>query len=231
MSTFMEDSFDSYCGLECAVCDFKNTHNCGGCVATKGHPFHGSCEIAECAKHKNKRFCGECENFPCEIIVRYSNDEEHGDNGARIERCKAIKSALVSEARKNINPVGYCGHHCDYCFLGQWCGGCRSEYNCCSFATLFNGGDCPNVSCANERGLTGCYLCDDLLSCKKGYYEKEDEYIAKATALFIKKHGEACYTKTLKNAIDSGVDYPKSFDNTGSVENAYKMLEDYLVVV
>ena len=225
----MEEVIDSYCGLKCQDCAYRTSHNCKGCITSNGNPFHGECEIAECAKGKNKRFCGECGSFPCEIITRYSNDKDHGDNGERIERCKAIKSNLVREARIDINPISYCGHHCDFCFLGQWCGGCRSNYNCCSYATLYSDYICPNVKCCTqENNLNGCYECADLLDCKKGYYEKDNEYIAKATALFIKKYGEDCYTKALTQAIEAGEDYPKTFDESGSVENALHILEKYL---
>ena len=220
--------FDTYCGLSCVNCEYKTSHGCGGCIATEGNPFHGKCEVAECAKSRGKRFCGECESFPCDILNKYSFDSEHGDNGERIENCKKIKSQLVSEARLGTNPVSYCGHHCDYCFLGQWCGGCRSDYNCCSFAGVFADNQCPNVKCAKDKNLVGCYACEDLLDCHKGYYGKENEYIAKATALFIKKHGEDLYSKTLKSAVGKGLNYPKSFDETGSVQAALDLLESYM---
>lgn len=87
--------FDTYCGLSYKDCEYKLSMNCGGCIVSKGHPFHGSCEVAECAKQMGRRFCGECGDFPCEILNRYSFDKEHGDNGARIENCKLIKSGLV----------------------------------------------------------------------------------------------------------------------------------------
>lgn len=225
----MKEKIDTYCGLSCETCEFKEKFNCGGCIATKGNPFHGSCRVAQCAKSKNRRFCGECAEFPCELLQSYSNDEENGDKpkGARIERCKELKAALVKEAREGINPVSYCGHHCDYCFLGQWCGGCRSNYNCCSYATLFEDGACPNVKCAQEKGINGCYECEELAECEKGYYSKTDEYVAKATALFIKKHGLEQYSRSLKNAIDSGEKYPESFDQCGSVDKALTLLEKY----
>lgn len=100
-------NIDTYCGLSCEGCDYKISHNCKGCIATQGNPFHGSCELAQCAKKKNKRFCGECEDFPCEIIMRYSYDKEQGDNGARIERCKEIKSA--NELIEIISKFADCG--------------------------------------------------------------------------------------------------------------------------
>jgi len=228
MIKFMEDSFDSYCGLESANCDYIKSQTCGGCIATKGQSFHGVCEIAECANQRNKRFCGECENFPCEILERYSHDKEHGDDGKRIERCKTIKSDMVNKARENTNPNGYCGHHCDFCFLKQWCGGCRSEYNCCSYATLYEDGVCPNVSCAKEKGLNSCGFCEDLLTCDKGFYGNEVVHATKAKALFIKNHNEDCYVNTLKRAMDSDENFAKIFDESKSVESAYKMLESYL---
>ena len=137
------------------------------------------------------------------------------------------KVAVLEEARKNLaNPVSYCGHHCGLCKF-KFCGGCRSEYIGNSYKAACNG-NCPNITCAKEKGIDGCYLCDELTDCQKGYYAKTNEYTAKATALFIKKHGLECYTDTLRKAIESGKKYPKSFDKKGSVENALAMLESFL---
>ncbi len=64
---------DSRCGLYCTGCEYKETCGCGGCIETNGHPFHG-----------------ECPDIPCEFLMQYSCDPEHGDTpqGARIEQCK-----------------------------------------------------------------------------------------------------------------------------------------------
>lgn len=218
-------AFDTYCGLVCDGCEFKKSHDCGGCITTKGKPFHGKCAVADCAISKGRRFCGECGEFPCELLKSYSFDAEHGDKGARISHCQEVKAALVAEARKGIDAVSCCGHHCDYCFMGQWCGGCRSDYNCCSYATICENGMCPNVSCSKSKGLDGCYECGSLMDCKLGYYSNENEYVAKATAVFIGKYGKEVYTHALEAAIRKGLNYPKSFDETGSVEAAVKLLE------
>ena len=223
-----EELFDTYCGLKCSTCEIKERKNCGGCIATKGKPYHGNCEIANCAISKNRRWCGECGEIPCETLKKYSFDKEHGDNGARIEYCKTLKAEMVKKARIGINPIGICGHHCDYCFLGHWCGGCRSGYNGCSFATLFEDNICPNVKCVKENNLNSCYECKKLENCSTGYYGNENEYIAKATALFIKEYGEECYSRTLKKAIDAGENYPKTFDESGSINEALKLLRKYL---
>ncbi len=224
----MKTTFDTYCGLSCSTCEYRDATGCKGCIASGGNPFHGKCEIAECAISRGKRFCGECENMPCEILNRYAFDKEHGDEGTRIENLQLIKQNLVAEAREGVDPVSICGHHCDYCFMGQWCGGCRSEYNCCSFAELFENKVCPNVACADAKGLDGCYECDELDHCQKGFYKNTDECVAKATAMFIAKYGKEKYTQTLKKAIDAGVKYAESFNECGSPHKALELLEQYL---
>ena len=85
-------NYDSFCGLKCKECQFKAIHDCKGCLASGGKPFHGKCEVADCAISKKKRFCGDCADFPCKILKKYSFNKEHGDNGARIENCKRIKT-------------------------------------------------------------------------------------------------------------------------------------------
>lgn len=70
-----------------------------GSVATKGMPFYEEeipCLVAVCVMQKGLSFCGECTDFPCQLLTDYSNDTEHGDNppGARITACKMIKCLL-----------------------------------------------------------------------------------------------------------------------------------------
>ena len=71
-----------------------------------------------------------------------------------IEAMQRIKNKLCRLARKGVDPVAYCGFSCNHCFLGQWCGSCRTEYNCCSFATCFENKTCPNAGCCQEKILT-----------------------------------------------------------------------------
>ncbi|MDD4096377.1 MAG: DUF3795 domain-containing protein [Oscillospiraceae bacterium] len=107
----------SYCGLDCDTCTFKEPCNCGGCVATKGKPFHGHCDIAECAVARGKSFCGDCEDSPCETLKRYAFDPEHGDNGARIELCEKIKTALVAAANASKVQALFIAKHGKQVFL------------------------------------------------------------------------------------------------------------------
>lgn len=78
----------SRCGLLCDGCSFKESHNCGGCIETNGHPFHGECPIAGCCQDKGYTHCGECDIMPCDKLHEYSCGEgEHCDvpKGARLE--------------------------------------------------------------------------------------------------------------------------------------------------
>ena len=167
--------------------------------------------------------CGvSCAAFPCEILMEY--EKQLGKAGC-VENCRRIKAEWVKAARAGVDPVSVCGHHCDFCFPGQWCGDCRSGYNCCSFATISPDGICPQVKYADEKGLEGCWLCTELDGCAKEYYGNQDEYVAKATAMFIRKHGKETYTEALRRAVEAGENYPKSFDAQGSVEAALRLLE------
>ena len=109
-----------------------------------------------------------------------------------IEAMRRIKNRLCKMARKGVDPVAYCGLSCNHCFLGEWCGGCRTIYNTCSFATESADGVCPNVRCCREKGIDGCYECDSLESCEKGFYipTNDGANAAKAQSLYIRKHGK-----------------------------------------
>ncbi len=78
---------DSRCGLHCNECNWKESHGCGGCIETRGHPFHGECPVAICCQTKGLVHCGECYLIPCDLLYSYSFDKEHGDNGERIKQC------------------------------------------------------------------------------------------------------------------------------------------------
>ena len=75
----------------------------------------------------------------------------------------------------------------------------RSDYNCCSYKTIFDDGVCPNVSCALNKKIKGCYNCTLLDSCEIGFYKKTNDgsSSAKACAMFVRKYDKKCFIKTL----------------------------------
>ena len=74
---------ESRCGILCSECGFKG---CKGCVNIN-NPFWGACPVKACCEKKHIH-CGQCEQFPCELLNSFAFDEKHGDNGKRIEQCK-----------------------------------------------------------------------------------------------------------------------------------------------
>lgn len=97
----------TYCGLDCHHCDWKEPCHCEGCVSTQGMPFHAKeepCPVAACALKKGISFCGDCGEFPCQLLKEYSCDPEHGDNppGGRIESCRARKALLEKKKESAV---------------------------------------------------------------------------------------------------------------------------------
>ena len=114
-----------------------------------------------------------------------------------IEAMRRIKNKLCKQARKGVDPIAYCGISCNHCFLGAWCGSCRTAYNVCSFATFSPDGKCANAVCCREKGFDGCYECEMLESCEKGFYipSNDGAIAAKAHALYIRRHGKDEFLK------------------------------------
>ena len=114
-----------------------------------------------------------------------------------IEAMQRIKNRLCKLARKGVDPIAYCGFSCNHCFLSAWCGSCRTVYNTCSFATVSPNGKCPNAVCCQEKGIDGCYECDQLETCGKGFYipSNDGADAARAQAMYIRKYGKKEFLK------------------------------------
>ena len=114
-----------------------------------------------------------------------------------VEAMRRIKDRLCKLARKGADLVAYCGFSCSHCFLGAWCGSCRTAYNICSFAKVSPDGKCPNAVCCQMKGIDGCYDCDSLETCEKGFYipSNDGANAAKTQALYIRKHGKKEFLK------------------------------------
>ncbi len=79
---------ESRCGVVCSECEYKEEMNCKGCIHIK-KPFWGeSCPIKDCCEGKTLENCGQCNDFPCELLNSFAYDKEQGDEGKRIEQCK-----------------------------------------------------------------------------------------------------------------------------------------------
>ena len=84
---------ESRCGLLCSKCEYREQMGCSGCTQIK-KPFWGdSCPVKSCCESKAHAHCGVCDSFTCELLHSFAYDENQGDDGKRIERCKAWKQS------------------------------------------------------------------------------------------------------------------------------------------
>lgn len=83
---------ESRCGILCSSCEFKDSGVCNGCLNIS-KPFWGDvCLVKKCCEDKGLNHCGECSEFPCELLSSFAYDKEQGDNGTRIIQCKNWKT-------------------------------------------------------------------------------------------------------------------------------------------
>ena len=133
-----------------------------------------------------------------------------------IEAMQRIKNRLCKLARKGVDPIAYCGFSCNHCFLSEWCGSCRTAYNTCSFATVSPDGKCPNAVCCQKKGIDGCYACDQLENCGKGFYTPSNDgaNAARAQAMYIRKHGKKEFLK-MHDRLHEKYDFAKTQEILG----------------
>ncbi len=162
-------------------------------------------------------------------IYRKTLQEDGAEKDRRLTLGAGYKQELTDKAKQGLDMTAFCGFSCAHCFLGQWCGGCRSVFNCCSFGSLFPKGVCPNVACCREHGLDGCYACPELEGCEKGFYAPDNDGAAacKAQAIFIKRHGKEAFF-AVHDRLHEKYDFQKTQEILGSsVEEGLRILEEW----
>lgn len=144
------------------------------------------------------------------------------------ERGNIYKAEIVAKAKQGTDPLAYCGFSCNHCFLTQWCGGCKSAFNCCSFGTLFEKGKCPNKVCAQGKNLEGCYACPELEGCQTGFYAEGNDgaNACKAQAIFISRHGGEAFLK-VHDRLHEKYDFQKTQEVLSQdLQEALRILEE-----
>ena len=145
-----------------------------------------------------------------------------------IEAMLRIKDRLCKLARKGADPVAICGLSCSHCFLGAWCGGCRTAYNTCSCAVYSEGRICPNVKCCKEKNIDACYACGELETCEKGFYVPSNDgaNAAKAQSLYIRKYGKKEFLK-IQTRLHEKFEFQKVQEILGQdCKEAFRILEE-----
>jgi hypothetical protein len=123
----MKDEKDllAYCGLYCGACSFRvafeeKDHKhlqdmpskyeeykdaelqfCPGC---RLDAQSGGCKIRDCAVSKDIPHCGDCDEFPCELLIEFNNDgiPHHSDaiNNLRKLRNQGEEVWLIYQAKR-----------------------------------------------------------------------------------------------------------------------------------
>ena len=78
---------ESRCGTFCSECTYREEVKCPGCISIV-NPFWGVCQVKKCCEDKLLNHCGECSEFPCELLNSFAFDETEGDDGKRIINCQ-----------------------------------------------------------------------------------------------------------------------------------------------
>ncbi|UWG98975.1 DUF3795 domain-containing protein [Dehalobacter sp. DCM] len=78
--------FESRCGVCCSSCERKEKVNCMGCPDMKIPFWGGECKVKTCCEDKGLNHCGECGDFPCEMLSNMGIDQGY-DPMPKIKQC------------------------------------------------------------------------------------------------------------------------------------------------
>ncbi|MCI9288520.1 MAG: DUF3795 domain-containing protein [Oscillospiraceae bacterium] len=84
---------ESRCGILCGQCQYREQMGCPGCVNIDKPFWADACPVKACTEGKTHAHCGQCQNFPCQLLHQFAYDETQGDGGKRIEQCRLWKGA------------------------------------------------------------------------------------------------------------------------------------------
>ena len=84
----------AYCGVNCAECPDFRSGQCPNCRKTDGLEA-GACAPVACCRARGFGSCGECPDFPCELMKGfYEESEGHLRALERMNRVRGLR--LVS---------------------------------------------------------------------------------------------------------------------------------------
>ena len=92
----------SVCGYDCHACKFFKDKECAGCrIAAPLNKcvWGGGCDLHNCATSKGFNHCGQCPDFPCEMLVTAMTNES-GEQG----REKAFDNLRNFDSRNGKLP-------------------------------------------------------------------------------------------------------------------------------
>lgn len=79
--------FESRCGVCCSICERKDSVKCSECINMSIPFWGGECRVKTCCEKKEYNHCGECSQFPCEMLSNMGK-EQGFDPLPKIEQCR-----------------------------------------------------------------------------------------------------------------------------------------------
>jgi len=63
--------------------------------------------VKGCCENRGHEHCGQCPEFPCNLLNEFAYDKEQGDDGKRIETCRRwyVESFAQAVAKQNANAL------------------------------------------------------------------------------------------------------------------------------
>lgn len=71
----MDLEWIGYCGVSCAGCPDLARGKCPGCRQTRW-PEGDACRPVACCREKKLDVCGQCGDFPCEMMAEFYEESE-----------------------------------------------------------------------------------------------------------------------------------------------------------
>jgi predicted RNA-binding Zn-ribbon protein involved in translation (DUF1610 family) len=128
----MENQFryDTYCGLNCGACPVLAANErgdeawikataeqwkkkpedlrCHGCKTDVTAAFCTNCGMRNCARERGLEFCVECDEYPCDKISAFRNDDASHHSvvftNLAIIKDKGVEAWLASDAKRWACP-------------------------------------------------------------------------------------------------------------------------------
>lgn len=118
-----------------------------------------------------------------------------------------------------------CGLVCSYCFFTS-CPGCEKEACKCTYGYWCPDHICPTVKCSKDKGLKGCYECEQLESCNFGFFSTGNKS-AKACSMFVKQYGKDKLVQTIEKMNELDLNWNKLLEQTKDANAAFILLKEY----
>ena len=121
-----------------------------------------------------------------------------------------------------VDSIAYCGLVCGMCHLSSECDFCKNTASSCTKRDA-----CYQRTCCIQKGLRGCWECDEF-PCGKDMHAPPHDLRIRAFVAFIKAEGAEtlidCLLKNEANGIHYGLG--RDYDGKNSEDEVIQLLRE-----